>query len=311
MEKGELTLVEPNNSAKEMELLSKTLGNTMGNFFEDLSGKTKYENVGIFVDYDNVYWTLMKQYQHDPDNDDVTKNIFSRLWEEYGRDNVRCFKAFADFEAIRTQLTSLQKKRVQIRHVYSKGKDDQNKKNSSDIELCLDVIESTYKDDKISCYVIVTADSDMIPVLSRLMYKGKKVELYYLSSATSSYTDITSYAHKSVDLLNFLNVQQKEYEIDEYVIKALQFIDGWCKKYQGNDNVWLGQSWLKSNLPKEIQLPEIYVSELLEKLDVEEFIQSVNKETKQGKKSSIEITEKAKELLLGKSQDEIASSQEE
>lgn len=298
MKKNGLEIVEANDSAIEMELFSKTIGNAMGNFIEDLSGKTKYENVAIFVDYDNVYWTLMKQYQHDPDNEDVTKNIFSRLWEEYGQNNIRSFKAFADFEAIRTQLTSLQKKRVQIRHVYSKGKDDQNKKNSSDIELCLDVIESTYKDDKISCYVIVTADSDMIPILSRLMYKGKKVELYYLSSATSSYTDITSYAHKSVDLLNFLNVQQNEYEIDDYVIKALQFIDGWCQKYQNNESVWLGQSWLKTNLPKEIELPEIYVSELLEKLDVEELIQSINKETKQGKKSSIELTENGRILIF-------------
>lgn len=148
--------------------------------FSNLNKKNKLDNVAIFVDYDNVYWTLMNNYSHDPNHDDPSKNLFHKLWSRYGQDKVRTFRAYADFEKIKTQLTSLQKKRIQIRHVYSNGKEGDKRKNSSDIELCIDAIEHTYKDPNVSCYVFVTADSDMIPIISRMTYKSKQVELFFI-----------------------------------------------------------------------------------------------------------------------------------
>ncbi|MCY0875864.1 MAG: NYN domain-containing protein, partial [Firmicutes bacterium] len=44
-------------------------------------------NVAVFVDYDNVYWTLMNRYRHDPDHEDPARNLFDRIWEQYGLDN--------------------------------------------------------------------------------------------------------------------------------------------------------------------------------------------------------------------------------
>jgi uncharacterized LabA/DUF88 family protein len=308
MEKLETEILEKKSQIDdEVQMFTESFSDAMGDFVDKMSGKHVYQNVAIFIDYDNVYWTLMKHFQHDPDQADLNKNLFIKLWDQYGRDNIRSFKAFADFESIRTQLTSLQKKRVQIRHVYSKGVEDQNKKNSSDIELCLDVIESTYKDEKISCYVIVTADSDMIPLLSRLMYKGKRVELYYLSSAISNYADITRYAHKSIDLLNFLEVEQQTYNLEDYIEQALVFIQDWWNNHGENEYKWLGQSWLKTSLAKGLSLPEIHVSELIEKLEVDGLIEAVNKQTNKGVKSSISITKKALEYITQK---EAAPSQE-
>lgn len=73
----------------------------------------------------------------------------------------------------------------------------------------------------VSVYVFVTADSDMIPILSRMIFKGKQVHLYYLSEAAPKHVDITEYAHYSEDLVEFINVEQKTYVIDDYVVPSL------------------------------------------------------------------------------------------
>ncbi|GAW28158.1 NYN domain-containing protein [Carboxydocella sp. ULO1] len=275
-----------------------TFGRIMAESFQIYEKMKKTQNVGIFVDYDNVYWTLMKKYSHDPDHAEPDKNLFIRLWDTYGRDNVRTFRVYGDFQAIRTCLTSLQKKRVQIRHVYSNGKVDERRKNSSDIELCIDAIESTYKDSNISLYVFVTADSDMIPILSRMIYKGKTVHLYYLSSAAPKHVNITDYAHFSMDLMEFINIEQKEYIIDDYIIDALKFIDNWHKQH-GNTSKWLGKTWLLNGLEKQLQIPQDTCSKILDKLKKEELIDYTTKETEDENemKSHVIITSKGKQKL--------------
>ena len=130
--------------------LSAIVGKNTEQTVKAITHKDIMGNVAIFVDYDNIYWTLQNNYAHDPDSTDTTKNLFDSLWRRYGNDNVRTFRAYADFQKIKTSLTSLQKKRVQIRHVYSNDKQGDHRKNSSDIELCIDAIESTYKDPNIT-----------------------------------------------------------------------------------------------------------------------------------------------------------------
>ncbi len=260
-----------------VNMLVDTISETAMKSERVIAKHSQLENVAIYVDYDNVYWTLKNSYLHDPDDTNLERNLFAQLWNTYDRDNVRVFKAFGDFEQIACDMTSLQKKRIQLRHVYANGKKDEHRKNASDIELCLDAIETTYTDPNISCYVFVTADSDMIPIMSRLMYKGKHVELYYVPSAASKQFDITSYAHRAVDLLEFLNIQVKEYKIENYVIGALEFIENWERKFQENQEVFLGRSWLFMKLREVLAIPESAGSQLLEFLETNEYIFLDNK----------------------------------
>lgn len=258
----------------------------------------RLDNVAIFVDYDNVYWALMNNYSFDPGSDDPANNLIDRLWSRYTQDRVRSFRVYADFEKVRTSLTSLQQKRVQIRHVYSNGKEGSFNKNSSDIELCIDAIEMTYKDPSISCYVFVTADGDMIPILSRMMYKGKRVELFYLSKAAPQYVNMANYAHFSMDLLKFLHIQEKEYCIDDYILDAIRFIDRWYTEY-GDSDKFLGSPWLRAKLADQFSIPMNISSELIEKLRLYECITDSKKELSDGTlKTSIALTEKGRSLLL-------------
>jgi len=302
VEEGKVSEGESSEMSQPMKEIFQVLGDAFGLSAEKavkaLNARNKLENVAIFVDYDNVYWTLMNYYSHDPDNEDPNKNLFERLWERYKLDNVRTFRAYADFEQVRTDLTSLQKKRIQIRHVYSNSKDGDRRKNSSDIELCIDAIESTYKDTSITCYVFVTADSDMIPIMSRLMYKGKRVELFYLSKAAPQHVDMTKYAHYSQDLLQFLNVEFKEFLVENYFIPALFFIRDWEVKYGAQGDKFLGTSWLRSKLSENLGIPANTSSELIEKMQLEEYILPVKKQLSNGTiKTSLSLTNKAKEYL--------------
>jgi len=289
--------------AKETALFfSELIGRSTEETVKALNKKEKMNNVAILIDYDNVYWTLTKNYSHNPNNEDPSKNLFDKLWEKYKKDNVRSFRAYADFEKIRTELTSLQKKRVQIRHVYSNGKEGDKRKNSSDIELCIDAIELTYRDPSITCFVFVTADSDMIPIMSRMMYKGKRVELYYLSNAAPKHVDITNFAHYSEDLLTFLNIDVKDYNITDYIDKALLFIRDWYSKYGDSPKRYLGRSYLKSLLSSKLSVPETFTSDLIEKLIVDELITEVKKEVNNNGvgelKPSIALTPKGEKTII-------------
>jgi len=250
-----------------------------------------YDDVAIFVDYDNVYWTLMNLHSHDPNHADTEKNLFNRLWERYGQENVRTFRVYADFDKVRTQLTSLQKKRVQIRHVYSNGEEmADGRKNASDIELSMDAIEHTYKDPNVKCYVFVTADSDMIPLLSRLMYKGKRVELYYVSEAAPKHIDITEFAHYSEDLLQFLNVDVRSFDVEDYVTRALTFIGDWHAKYDHTDK-YLGSSWLRQQFSDHFGIPASVAGALVERLKAKGLIEFAPKTKLDGQtKMSVIVT---------------------
>jgi len=227
-----------------------------------LNAKSKLDNVAIFVDYDNIYWTLTN-YQHHPDHEVPEKNLFLKLWDLYGRDNIRVFKAYADYEQVKNDLTRLQHKRIQVRHVYANGKTENKRKNSSDIELCIDAIETTYKDPNITCFVFVTADSDMIPIMSRLMYKGKRVELFYIDSSAPKHTDITNFCHKAYNLMEFLSVEVKTIQYEEYIGPGILAVKKWHEKHAGS-HVFLGKLFMRNCFVSDLQLTPQQASRLVD-----------------------------------------------
>lgn len=274
----------PEDKSKQvMEMLMGIVSNSTQQTIRTMNIENKLDNVAIFVDYDNVYWSLMNNFNHDPDHELEEKNLFSKLWDRYGQDNVRAFRVYADFQKIRSSLTRLQKKRVQIRHVYSNGKEGDYRKNSSDIELCIDAIENTYKDPSISCYVFVTADSDMIPIMSRLMYKGKRVELFYLSKTAPKYVELKQYVHYAQDLVELLEVEEKKYDRDKLMNQILVEVKKWHDSYGEQGDLFLGLSWFKRYLISSLSIPAEIISEILEELKQKSLIVEETKVLTKGK----------------------------
>lgn len=279
---GKPTAVSQPTPEEQLRPVFQSLAGVLNESNREINSEKKLENVAIFVDYDNVYWTLMNNFSHDPDHSLEGKNLFNKLWERYGQDNVRSFRVYADFQKLRTNMTSLQKKRLQIRHVYSNGKDGDHRKNASDIELCIDAIENTYKDPSITCYVFVTADSDMIPIMSRLMYKGKRGELFYLSKAAPKHIEFREYVHYAEDLVNLLGIEEKHYDEETTAIKLLGWINNWHKRNNNNNYSFLGGSRIKKDAAKDLSIPSEIISQHLEKLKQEGFIEEKPKELTEG-----------------------------
>ncbi|MCC9090625.1 NYN domain-containing protein [Bacillus pumilus] len=299
---GKPTTVSPPTPEEQLRPVFQSLAGVLNESNRELNSERVLENVAIFIDYDNVYWSLLNNYNHNPDHELPEKNLFHKLWEEYGQDYVRTFRVYADFEKIKSNLTRLQHKRVQIRHVYSNGKDGDSRKNASDIELCIDAIENTYKDPSISCYVFVTADSDMIPIMSRLMYKGKRVELFSLAKSAPKYIKMNQYAHKTEDLVQFLNIEEREHDRSEISSKILTVITEWHDRYGKSSDRYLGTSWLKTDLIRKLGVPADLISELLEELKQEGFIEEqiklIEKGPEKGKsKNQIVCTVKGVEKI--------------
>lgn len=247
------------------------------------SEQTHYKHVAVFVDYENVYWTLINRHNYNPDVSDVEKNLFDRIWAFYERKNIRQFKAYADFDKVDTALSSLQNKRIQIRNVYSNSKEDErHRKNSADIELSLDAIETTYQNPNIDHFVIVTADRDMIPLISRLMYKGKTVDLFYLEDALEDEEkNITVYATRCFNLYDFLNIEVKEYNPQDYIDKTIQWIHKWHQEARNVDFA-LGYKIFKQNLEREFQIPLETIDDIRTILEDDGMIKNEKKITSRG-----------------------------
>ena len=69
------------------------------------------QNAAIFIDYDNIYYT-MKDYGIDITDDEY--NICKMLNDVYGMNVIRKFRAYADFDQVDVKLTPLQEQRVQV-----------------------------------------------------------------------------------------------------------------------------------------------------------------------------------------------------
>lgn len=158
-------------------------------------------NVAIFCDYDNIHYGLTT-YGLNLQNPKY--DIFHLMNELYGKSKIRTLQAFGDFEQLNISMKHLQLNRVQIQNVFANSKNESNRKNASDIELAIKTIETYYENKKIDTFVFLTSDSDMIPIMNYLLYKGKNVHLYYINQNANSY--LINFCNLAIDLLELMEI---------------------------------------------------------------------------------------------------------
>lgn len=134
------------------------------------------ESTAIYMDYDNLFRSINESYSQFQTYE-VVKRIIEKM--EQLNNKVHLVKAFCDFETASNEIHELQQSLVELRHVNSIG---EGKSNASDIALAIDVVKSLYNTREFDHYVIVSSDSDMLPLVLELSYHGKKVTLVYLES---------------------------------------------------------------------------------------------------------------------------------
>lgn len=262
----------------------ENLKTEVSKFFQD----GKCNNVGIFVDFDNIYYG-MRDFGINFDSE-RNYDVFSLMNDIYGKDHIRTMRAYADYDQVQVTLRLLQENRVQIRNVYGNGQKEHNRKNASDIELSIDAIESYYSNKDIDTYVFITADSDMIPVMSRMIYKGKNVHLFYIGDNLSTHQDMTNYCHLYSDLIELFGIDTNRRNAEYYRDSAMGVITTWFERNK-NKSTTLGGKWLSDELQANLFVSIRLASDIIEYLKNENLILEQTKEDNGSKYYVINETE--------------------
>jgi uncharacterized protein (TIGR00288 family) len=113
------------------------------------------QQIAVLIDYENVGLNAIQW-------------LFDQI-SDMGRVTVR--RAFADWSVAASQRDQLLELGIEPIHLFHSVKSG---KNSSDIRLAIDAIELLYQS-PVDTFVIVSSDSDFVPLVSKLRSAGKTV----------------------------------------------------------------------------------------------------------------------------------------
>lgn len=132
----------------------------------------KLYNVAIYIDYENVYKTLLNQYKNL-----LRLGFFEKIQKWCRSKNLRIVKIIAycnfdnkDLMESRHQ-TRLQEYGVNTVHTSNRGK------NYADMQITIDALNDMYMNDNIDEFIIMSNDKDMSPLLNTIKLNKRKVTL--------------------------------------------------------------------------------------------------------------------------------------
>lgn len=153
-----------------------------------LEKKNHYANTCIYIDYENIF-ELLKKYGVTPMQIDFFEKLKKRFYESL-KLNIIDFIVYGNFE--RTNLfdanhqTKLQSLGVQTRHTSNNGK------NSGDLEMTVDALNTLHKNHIIDVFVLISSDRDIIPLIKAIKAENKIT--YVISTKTGFNKIVAEYA---------------------------------------------------------------------------------------------------------------------
>lgn len=139
------------------------------------------DNTLILVDYDNVYVTLKNNYR-DFRNPNIMYDVITEVKKYYSDDNILSYRLFADFQKVQISNEGyeiLKKNHVEIEHVF-------NGKNASDVILMINCMKYLMQYPHINKIVLISSDSDIVPIFHEVQLLNKKLEVLYFDVNTGS-----------------------------------------------------------------------------------------------------------------------------
>ena len=132
----------------------------------------KLYNVAIYIDYENVYKTLLGQYKNL-----LRLGFFEKIQKWCRNKSLRIVKIIAycnfdnkDLLESRHQ-TRLQEYGVNTVHTSNRGK------NYADLQITIDALNDMYINENIDEFIIMSNDKDMSPLLNTIKLNKRKVTL--------------------------------------------------------------------------------------------------------------------------------------
>lgn len=175
----------------------------------------------VFIDYENIYWSMKQQYGAPPETDKLVAGLQEVGERKHGGGPVCLMQAYADFdhEEFRGLLSDLQRRSVEPRHVFSKNYEDGTRKNAADIEMSLDALELMYNRPDIDVFFLVCGDRDMIQVIRKLRARGKHVHVVAVEKTMSK--DVMSFANHFTTIESLLGIVPPQMHDMEMMIRRL------------------------------------------------------------------------------------------
>lgn len=142
-------------------------------------------NVAIFIDYENVYFGFINQYNFKPQVSHLVALILSKLGQD---GNLLIRKAYADWERPEFHGAQAALKKSGVEPAFALSKKTVKKtvsvwKDTADAALMLDAQQTMYERPDIQEFVLVTGDRAFLDLVHRLASQGKKVKICALQSA--------------------------------------------------------------------------------------------------------------------------------
>jgi uncharacterized LabA/DUF88 family protein len=220
-------------------------------------------NVALFIDYENVYWSLLKNYGQPPCAGKLVR-VLKEIAARYG-DPVLAL-AYADFDQpeFKGLQTELQRHSVEPRHVFSKTVRDSIRKNAADIELSLDALEYIFVRPDIDNFLVVCGDRDVIGLTRKLHTHNRRV--YVVGVRCTASQDLQQFADEFValeDLLELTPISAEKELIDDPVV--LEFIIRRVAELESGRLAFIGLKLLIHRLLGSVANAQLVVNQAIEK----------------------------------------------
>ena len=203
-------------------------------------------NAMVYTDYENIL-ELLKKFGKDPLKMDFFKVIQDKLVA--GGLNIVDFIIYGNFEkkvSNSKYQTHFRALGLKTRHTCNNGK------NSSDLELTVDVIKDLYRNQNINIFVLISSERDIIPLLKAIKYENK---LSYVISTQNGFNQtVAKYADFHDYIENIFQLEPPDpamyhqdateimIKIDDFDVKALNPVDiGRAQevaRYFYRSNIW-------------------------------------------------------------------------
>lgn len=171
------------------------------------------QNIGLFIDHEN----LRHNYEYD------IEPIMDFL---KGQGNIVLRKAYADWGRYAKDKIQMVNSGIETINLPSKGYAG---KNSSDIRLVIDVMETTFQSDNIDTFAIISGDSDFVSLVVKLRVMNKRVIVVGRNKQTTSHL-LYEHANKFILYENLVQEKIKGLNIISAYELLLRTIEGLQKK---------------------------------------------------------------------------------
>ncbi len=132
--------------------------------------------VAIFIDYENVYWGLINQYNFKPQ----VAHLIALILKEVAKDgNLLIKNAYADWERLEFHGAQAAFKKAGVEPAFTLSKKTVKGtvsvwKETADASLMLDAQQTLYERTDIDEFVLVTGDRGCLDLIHRLLSRSKK-----------------------------------------------------------------------------------------------------------------------------------------